>query len=440
MKFFGLELRKAPKVTVKNDTSTVPNSKYDYGNIFVFSPYMSVGEMLANTTLASCVYIIADAVASLSFVVYRNKDDSRERATDMPLYRLFARRPNENDTPFIFKKKILLHLLLKGNAFIFVERDRNFQPTALYTLDPSSVEIKKTSEGEVYYLYHADGKTYKYNRDTILHIPAIRYDRLRGFSPIEYATHSAKTGLELDEYTYNYFDGGIHSKIMLTVPKEVTTWTKEDSDQLIARFLETYGGKENANKPLILNKGLTGQPLNLSGNGESQLVELRAFSEKEIAKIYRVPLFMLGKDSAKFTNMEQMNTFFLQQTLTPWLVLLNQYFSTLIPSWMQDDYYAEFDPNTILRADANTRFNNYIKGFNNGIYTLNEIRKMENLPKIDEDFGDKHFLQLNMSPISDIESMEDKENGKNPDSDNQNKDNNNEGKNDNSESENEDSE
>ena len=120
---------------------------------------------------------------------------------------------------------------------------------------------------------------------------------------------------------------------------------------------------------------------------------------------------MLGKDTAKFTNMEQLNTFFLQQTLTPWLVLLNQYFSTLIPSWLQDEYYAEFDPNTILRADANTRFNNYIKGFNNGIYTLNEIRKMENLSKIDEDYGDKHFLQLNMSPISDIDSMEDKESG-----------------------------
>ena len=124
MKFFGLELRKAPKVTVKNDTSTVPNSKYDYGNIFVFSPYMSVGEMLANTTLASCVYIIADAVASLSFVVYRNKDDSRERATDMPLYRLFARRPNENDTPFIFKKKILLHLLLKFRLKMMLELRR----------------------------------------------------------------------------------------------------------------------------------------------------------------------------------------------------------------------------------------------------------------------------------------------------------------------------
>lgn len=400
MKLFGFEIRKTPSnTTVKNDTDSIPLSHYDGGDIFYFSPYMTVGEMLANTTLASCVYIISDAVASLSFNVYRNVNGSRERALDLPLYRLLTRRPNPDDTPFTFKKKILLHLLLKGNAFIFVERDRNYNPTALYTLDPSSVDIKKTPEGEIYYLYHTSTGTYKYNRDTILHIPAIRYNRLKGFSPIEYATHSAKTGLELDEYTATYFDGGIHSKMILTVPKEVTNWTKENSDELAERFLKSYGGKENANKPVILNKGLTAQPLQLGGNTDSQLVELRAFSEKEIAKIYRVPLFMLGKDSAKFTNMEQFNTFFLQHTLTPWLVLLNQYFSQLIPSWMQDDCYAEFDPNTILRADANTRFNNYIKGLTNGIYTLNQIYAMENLPRVDEPFAEKHYMQVNMAPI-----------------------------------------
>ena len=101
MKFLGLEFRKSPKITVKNDSSYIPTGKYDSGSIFVYSPYMSVGEMLANTTLASCVYIIADAVASLSFVVYRNKNDSREKATNLPLYKLLARSPNENDSPFI---------------------------------------------------------------------------------------------------------------------------------------------------------------------------------------------------------------------------------------------------------------------------------------------------------------------------------------------------
>ena len=403
MRILGLEIRRRPRADAGRDTDKLPAGGYDGGGIFVYTPYMSVGEMLANTTLASCVYIIADAVASLSFSVYRDADGSREKAPEVPLHALLSRRPNDDDTPFIFKKKVLLHLLLKGNAFIFVERDRDHNPTALHALDPASVEVKRTADGEAYYIYHAQGGgSYKYSSDTVLHIPAMRYNKLRGFSPIEYATHAAKTGLELDEYTATYFDGGVHSKIILTVPKEIQNWKREDSEQLMERFVRTYGGKENANKPVILNKGLTAQPLTLGGNSESQLVELRAFSEKEIAKIYRVPLFMLGKDSAKFTNMEQMNTFFLQQTLTPWLVLLNQHFSRLVPSWMQGEYYAEFDPNTMLRADANTRFGNYIKGFNNGIYTLNEIRRIENMPRIDEPYGDKHFLQLNMSPIDDI--------------------------------------
>lgn len=65
---------------------------------------------------------------------------------------------------------------------------------------------------------------------------------------------------------------------------------------------------------------------------------------------------------------------------------------------------------------------------------------MENLPKIKEPYGDKHFLQLNMSPIEDIESMDDKNTDSVPDSDNQNKKNNKEESNQDSEEENEDSE
>ena len=398
MRILGLNITRATQ-SKKNASTAFPLSGYNGGDVFVYRPYMSIGEMLANTTLASCVYIIANAVASLSFGVYKNADGSREKAHDLALHYLLARRPNADETPFIFKKKILLHLLLKGNAFIFVERDASYNPTALYALDPVDVDIKRDGGGELYYVYRAGAREYKYRRDAILHIPAMRYNQLRGFSPIEYATHAAKTGLALDEYTATYFDGGIHSKIILTVPKEITNWQKEDSDLLIERFMRTYGGKENANKPVVLNKGLTAQPLSLGGNNDAQLVELRAFSEKEIAKIYGVPLSMLGKDDAKFTNMEQMNTFFLQQTLTPWLVLLNESFTSLIPTRLQNDYYAEFDPNTMLRADANTRFENYIKGFNNGIYTLNEIRRMENMPKITEPYGDKHFLQLNMAAL-----------------------------------------
>lgn len=399
MKVFGLEIRKS---AVKNDTKELIPVSNTSGGIFYFHPKMTIGELLANTTVASCVYIISDAIASLVWHVYKNVDGSDERSKDLSLAQVLEKRPNDSDSPFTFKQQVMLHLLLKGNAFIFIERNRDYSIRSLTPLDPDMVQIKRTDDGEVYYVYTVNGISYKYNAETILHIPAIRYNRLRGLSPMEYSTYAAKTGLQLEEYTSDYFTGGIHSKVFLTVPKEVTNWTKENSDELSARFLEAYGGRENANKPVILNKGLTHSIESVSGNVDSQLVENRAFSEKEIAKIFRVPLYMLGKDTAKFTNMEQLNTFFLQQTLNPWIVRLNEYFSKLIPSWLQDEYSVKFNPNTILRADYNTRLNGYAKGFNMGLYSINELRAMENLPRIEEENAEKHFVQLNMSTIDNL--------------------------------------
>lgn len=405
MKIFGIEIRK-----VKNDTTRVPISTYTSGGMFYYSPRMSTAEMLANSTVNACVNIIADAVASLSLNVYKKGKNGRTKIENIPLAKVLKRNPNYYDSAFTFKEQIMLHLLLKGNAFIFVERNSDYSIRALYPLDPDMVEICMDGNKDVYYKYTVDGFTYKYNANAILHIPAIRYNRLRGLSPMEYSTHSAKTGLDLEEYTQNYFDGGIHSKLLVTVPVEHKNWTKEDSQKLTEQLLDAYGGNENANKPLILSKGLTATPININGNSDSQLVENRAFSEKEIAKIFRVPLFMLGSEQSKFTNMEQANTNFLQHTLTPWLVKIQEYFNRLLPVDLQDSCYVEFDTDTMLRADYNTRMTNYTKGLQSGIYTLNQVLEMENLPKVKEDYADKHIMLENYKAMD--ENKKDDESGK----------------------------
>lgn len=412
MKLLGLEIRK-----IKNDTKYLPLSAYTNSTVFYYSPKMSVGEMLANSTVNACVNIIADAVASLSINVYKKGKNGRERVDDLSLAKVLHRNPNFYDTKYSFIQQIMLHLLLKGNAFIFVERNPDYTVRALYPLDPQCVEICMDSEKDVYYKYTVDGKTYKYNSNAVLHIPAIKYNKLRGLSPMEYSTHSAKTGLQLEEYTQNYFDGGIHSKLLVNVPVEHKNWNKEDSQKLTEQLLSAYGGKENANKPLILSKGLTAQPININGNTDSQLVENRAFSEKEIAKIFRVPLFMLGSEASKFTNMEQANTNFLQHTLTPWIVKIQEYLNRLLPYELQDTHYVEFDTDTMLRADYKSRMDSYVKGLQSGIYTLNQIMDMENLPKVNEPYADKHMMLENYKALGDNSKDEDSDDKKKDSSD-----------------------
>ena len=91
-----------------------------------------------------------------------------------------------------------------------------------------------------------------------------------------------------------------------------------------------YGGKEHANDPFIVANGMKASALDLESNADAQLAENRTYSEREVAKIFRVPLYMLGKDDSKFANQEQANTFFLQHTLNPWVVRLQEYLNTLL--------------------------------------------------------------------------------------------------------------
>lgn len=405
MRLFGIEIRK-----IRNDTRHVVLPSSSSGGMFYYSPRMTTGEMLANSTVNACVNIIADAVASLSLNVYRKGRNGRTRADNVELSRVLRKVPNYYDTPYTFKQQMMLHLLLKGNAFIFIERNSDYTVRALYPLDPDAVKVRLDEHNDVYYEYTVDGHVYKYNTEAVLHIPAIRYNRLRGLSPMEYATHSAKTGLELEEYTQSYFDGGIHSKLLVTVPVDQKNWDKSDSQKLTEQLLDAYGGNKNANKPLILSKGLTATPININGNSDSQLVENRKFSEKEIAKIFRVPLFMLGSEQSKFTNMEQANTNFLQHTLTPWIVRIQEYFNRLLPSGLQESCYVEFDTDTMLRTDYNTRMTNYVKGLQSGIYTLNQVLEMENLPKVKEDYADKHIMLENYKAMD--EDKQDDKSGK----------------------------
>ena len=175
---------------------------------------------------------------------------------------------------------------------------------------------------------------------------------------------------------------------------------KQDAKKLKERLVQSYGGIEKAGEPLILTSGMTAEALNLPDNNGSQLVENRTYSSKEVAKIFRVPLSMLGETDAKYNNNEQQARNFLQNTLNPWLRLLEQHFCDLLPVYDREDCYVEFDRNAMLQADSSIRMDNYVKQLNNGMLTMNDINRMENRPLIDPAIGDVRFMPVNLAPLT----------------------------------------
>ncbi len=398
MRIFGLEIRRASKSPVPIGQLT---TEFSAGSLSYF-PAMTVSELMANATVNACTGIISDAVAVLPARVYRRKKDGgREIASDLPLYDLLRLRPNPLQQNITFRAQIMLHLLLKGNSFIFVDRDSGGQPQGLYALRPEKVDIlKEKGKNSYFYRYYDESGTYDLTADNCLHIPAMTWSGPRGLSPIEYSYQSASLGNTMDKYTARSFDGGIHSKLKVTVPMSEKNFTQEDAKKLKERLLNAYGGPEHAGDPFILTQGMTADALNMPDNNGSQLVENRTYSAKEVAKIFRVPLSMLGESDAKYNNNEQQARNFLQYTLNPWLCRLEQYFSALIPIYERGDCYVEFDRNAMLQADSQIRIENYVKEFSNGQITLNDINRMENRPLIDPKIGDIRFAPVNLAPLT----------------------------------------
>ena len=196
MNILGFEVRRS------NTAPAVSQYAESTSYSFSYSPYMSVKELLSNSTVSSCIHIIADSIASLPLNVYRETENGREKFVRSSLWNLLHTRPNDEELHYSFMESAVAHLLLRGNCFIFLDRAGGMNPTikGLYCLNPDYTEIKRDENGNIYYVYTVDGKQYKYSRDQVLHIVAYKWDGVRGLSPMEYATHAAKTGLQIEQY------------------------------------------------------------------------------------------------------------------------------------------------------------------------------------------------------------------------------------------------
>src|SRR5574344_1272451 len=151
------------------------------------------------TAVYSCVRILAEAIAGLPLHLYRYKSDGgKEKAIDLPLYRLLHDEPNPEMSSFVFRETLMTHLLLWGNAYAQIIRNGKGEVIALYPLMPNKMTVERDENGELYYEYsHSTeeantmkGDTVRLKTTDVLHIPGLGFDGLVGYSPIAMAKNA----------------------------------------------------------------------------------------------------------------------------------------------------------------------------------------------------------------------------------------------------------
>ncbi|MFR7578553.1 MAG: phage portal protein [Butyribacter sp.] len=395
----------------------------DAGYSFLFGRTTSgkpVNERTAMQTTAvyACVRILAEAVASLPLHVYEYQDDGGKKLVhDHPLYYLLHDEPNPEMTSFVFRETLMSHLLIWGNAYAQIIRDGAGRVLGLYPLLPDKMEVQRDDRGNIYYVYSRNSdenpmfKEYgniKLKAEDVLHIPGLGFDGLIGYSPIAMAKNAVGMTLACEEYGASFFANGANPGGVLEHPGVL-----KDPSKVRESWNSVYRGVSNAHKIAVLEEGMKYQQIGIPPE-EAQFLETRKFQINEIARLYRIPPHMVGDlDKSSFSNIEQQSLEFVKYTLDPWVIRWEQSLqrSLLLPG-EKGKYFIKLNVDGLLRGDYQSRMNGYAVGRQNGWFSANDIREMENMNPIpDEEGGNLYLVNGAMTKLADAGAFAGADNG-----------------------------
>lgn len=385
----------------------------DAGYSFLFGRTTSgkpVNERTAMQTTAvyACVRILAEAIASLPLHVYEYQDDGGKKLVhDHPLYYLLHDEPNPEMTSFVFRETLMSHLLIWGNAYAQIIRDGAGRVLGLYPLLPDKMDVQRDDKGNIYYVYSRNSdenpmfKEYgniKLKAEDVFHIPGLGFDGLIGYSPIAMAKNAVGMTLACEEYGASFFANGANPGGVLEHPGVL-----KDPSKVRESWNSVYRGVSNAHKIAVLEEGMKYQQIGIPPE-EAQFLETRKFQINEIARLYRIPPHMVGDlDKSSFSNIEQQSLEFVKYTLDPWVIRWEQSLqrSLLLPS-EKGKYFIKLNVDGLLRGDYQSRMNGYAVGRQNGWFSANDIREMENMNPIpDEEGGNLYLINGAMTKLAD---------------------------------------
>lgn len=341
----------------------------------------------------ACVRVLSETVASLPLITYRRLENGgKERATDHALYDVLHNQPNALMSSFEWRETMMAHLLLWGNAYSRIVDDASGRILELYPMRPDRVQVSQAAGSLLYTYTPTSGETLVLPEDKVLHIRGLSTDGILGISPIAQARQAIGLAMATEEFGARFFGNGARPGGVLEHPG---TLTDEAMARLQMSWEQSHNGNVNAHKVAILEEGMKYAPVGIPPE-DAQFLETRKFQIEEIARIFRVPVHLIGDlDRATFSNIEQQSLEYVIYSVRPWLVRWEQAIQrSLMLSGERKTYFVEFLVDGLLRGDIMSRYQAYATAIQNGWMSRNEVRQLENLNPAEE--LDEFLVPMNM--------------------------------------------
>lgn len=351
------------------------------------------------STVYACLSTKAGAITQLPIHHYRKGAGGlRERVADSPLWWLLNESPSPAWTAASWIEWIVRCIDLRGDQFTRIVRTSNGSGgriTAFEPLHPDYVRPRRLGNRLVYdYLDPYSTKQLTVDQDDMLHFSGFGFDGLSSPSAIQTAARqSIGNALAAGDYMGRTVGEGSMPQIALSFPNVMN---KQQSKDLRESFVATYVGTGNRKLPLVLTEGGTATPLTISPV-DMELMAMRQFEREDICQAIGVPPVLIGdnsKTSSWGTGIEQITLGFVKFKIKPLLVRIEEELNRKLFAY--SGQFVEFELDGLLRGDSKAQAEAFKAalggpGAGDGYMTVNEVRRLKNLPPDSDPMSDKPF-------------------------------------------------
>ena len=327
------------------------------------------------STVSACVSAISETIGSLPLHLYKRTPEGRERNTEHSLARVLHDAPNERQSALEFREMMTAAMLLRGNAFARVHRGADGQVKQLIPLHPDRVRVLELDNGRLGYEVGTNEKTEKLIQEDVFHLRHRSDDGILGISPIARSKEVIELALAERNHGNETFQNGAKLLGVLKAPGRLNP----EQRKALAQSWKQY----KAGGTPVLDEGLDYQTVSMTLE-DSEWIEARKFSVIEVCRLFRVPpVIVQSMESANYSNSVELARQFVTLCLRRHLLAWEQAISRqLLTEAGRRIYFAEHGLEGLLRGDSATRSAFYHDAISDGWMTVDEVRQLENLPKL----------------------------------------------------------
>jgi len=357
------------------------------------------------TAVYACIRVLGETMASIPVHAYKIKDGKKNIAHDHPINILVHSEPNGIMTAFTFYETLMAHVNGWGNAYAKIIR-KAMVPIEMKIIHPARVKPILFKNGKLKYeIRDGKGKLVETILDmNMIHIPGLSYNGIIGMSPIDVSADAIGLGLAMQRFGSEFFKNGASVTGVFEHPAKLSDAAYKHLSESLATKTTGQGNRHGVQ---ILEEGMKYAQKSIPPN-QALYLQSRKLQINEIARIFRIPPHLIGDlERSTNNNIEQQSIEFVTYTMLPWCLRFEQEFTRkLFKESEKGSMFIKCNLNGLLRGDAKSRAEYFEIMSRIGVYSVNEIRELEDKNKIGPE-GDQHLVMVNMAPLGSVKNNQD---------------------------------